>query len=99
MTRPSPVRALLFALALTLPAPLAAQPLELAFLPPAVEPQGLCSATEDDPESDLGLGTGEDPDEARLFLRFLRRDIRTLSAEVRPLVRFHPDADHLAGPA
>ncbi len=77
MTRPL----LALALALLLPLPVAAQQLELAFLPPPVEPQDLCHASDADPESDLGLGTGEDQDQARLFLRYLRRDIRNLSAE------------------
>lgn len=75
--------ALALALGLALPGRLAAAPLELAFLPPAVEPQDLCQAADPEAEGDLGLGTGEDEDEdeTRLFLRFLRRDIRALSAE------------------
>ena len=70
-----------FLLALGMAAPLSAQPLELAFLPPAVEPQDLCSAPDANPESDPGVGTGEADDQTALFLRFLRRDIRNLSAE------------------
>lgn len=75
---------LLFAaltLALGLSAPLVAQPLNLAFLPPPVEPQDLCRKIADNPESDLGLGTGPDEDENRLHLRYLRRDIQTYTAE------------------
>ena len=83
MTRPllAALLASLLALSGPLSGPLAAQTLELAFLPPPVEPQDLCSTAAADPESDLGLGTGEDQDETRLFLRYLRRDIRNLSAE------------------
>ncbi len=68
-------------LILALPTPLAAGPLELAFLPPAVEAQDLCSAPYTAPEDDPGIGTGEEADQNALFLRFLRRDIRNLSAE------------------
>ena len=83
MTRPllASLLAVLLAAGLALPGRLAAQPLELAFLPPPVEPQDLCSKAAADPEGDLGLGTGEAQDETRLFLRYLRRDIRDLSAE------------------
>jgi hypothetical protein len=90
MTRPRLALPLLLALAL--PRPLVAQPLELAFLPPAVEPQDLCSAAPADPEGDPGAAAGAATDEALLFLRFLRRDIRNLAAE-------DADPDHLAGRA
>jgi TPR repeat protein len=79
MTRPRLALPLLLALAL--PRPLAAQPLELAFLPPAVEPQDLCSATPAEVPGDPGAAAGAATDEAMLFLRFLRRDIRNLAAE------------------
>jgi TPR repeat protein len=66
---------------LLLPQTLRAQALDLAFLPPAVEPQELCAGVLEANEDDLSLGVNEETDQKRLTLRFLRRDIRNLAAE------------------
>ena len=59
-----------------------ARTLELAFLPPAVEPQDLCiPGSPDAMEDDLSTEQGEDGLTDRLRLRYLDRDIRNLSAE------------------
>jgi TPR repeat protein len=69
-------------LALPLPHPAAAGTLDLAFLPPAVEPQDLCVPAADEPEpDDPDIGRGEDDLTDALRLRFIIRDIRRLQAQ------------------
>lgn len=59
-----------------------ARTLDLAFLPPVVEPQGLCSPDEaEDPEADLSIGTEDEALTDPVRLRFIRRDIRRLQAQ------------------
>ena len=70
------------ALAMTLTAPVRADTIDIAFLPPEVVPQDLCSAGRQDALSDdLDTGASEIDPLARLYLEHLRRDIRNLSAE------------------
>jgi len=62
--------------------PVQARTLDLAFMPPAVEPQDLCVPdAEPEPEDDLDIGVGEDGLTDTLRLQYLQRDIRNLQAE------------------
>lgn len=74
---------LLLAVALlALPLPAAARTLDLAFLPPAVEPQDLCIPAAEEPQpDDPNIGRGEDDLTDDLRLRFIIRDIRRLQAQ------------------
>jgi TPR repeat protein len=84
MTRPQMTRVSLFlsAALLALPLPAAARTLDLAFLPPAVEPQDLCIPAAEEPKpDDPNIGRGEDELTDDLRLRFIIRDIRRLQAE------------------
>jgi TPR repeat protein len=68
---------LLAALAGTLPAQ--ARTLDLAFMPPEVEPQDLCIPTPgDDPADDLETAIGDDGLTGSLRLRYIDRDILNL---------------------
>lgn len=68
--------------ALVLPAPSRADTIDLAFLPPEVQPQDLCNVPPaDPPDPDLATGESDIDPEARLFLQFIRRDIRNLLAD------------------
>ncbi len=72
--------ALLAPVLLTLtPQPAAADPLDFAFMPPEVVPQDICNAPPAKPET---ATAAEEYDPQRdLYLLYLRRDIRNLSAE------------------
>jgi TPR repeat protein len=62
--------------------PAGARTLDLAFMPPAVEPQDLCRAGPAEPlEDDLEIDPGQEGLTDTLRLRYLQRDIRRLSAE------------------
>lgn len=73
---------LILAALLALPLPAAARTLDLAFLPPAVEPQDLCiPAADEPPPDDPNIGRGQDDLTDALRLRFIIRDIRRLQAQ------------------
>jgi TPR repeat protein len=78
-------RLYLIAMLSTLPVAVHAQEpnLELAFMPPAVVPQDICTpgatASDDIEDTDVGLGETALTDELRL--RFIQRDIRSYQAE------------------
>lgn len=72
----------LFAALLPLAPPAGARTLDLAFLPPPVEPQELCGpSAAPAPEDDLSLTPGQSKLTDTLRLRYLKRDIRNLQAE------------------
>jgi TPR repeat protein len=67
---------------MSLVGPVCADTLDLAFMPPRVVPQDLCTpgaSLDELNELDLGLGDDELNDDLRL--RYIRRDIRNLQAE------------------
>lgn len=68
-------------LALSWVAPVRADTLNLAFMPPAVAPQDLCIPGASADEQDTNIGVGEDALTDEMRLRFIRRDIRDLQAE------------------
>ncbi len=58
------------------------QTLDLAFMPPAIEPQNICTpGASPDPLDHLSIEVGEDGLTDELRLQYIRRDIRNLSAE------------------
>lgn len=76
------LRTLLTAALLLAPVPLSARTVDIAFLPPAVEPQDLCAPTAAEPSpDDPNIGRGENLLTDRLRLRFIVRDIRRLQAQ------------------
>lgn len=76
------LRPLLTAALLLAPLPATARTLDIAFLPPAVEPQDLCVPGSAEPSpDDPHIGRGENVLTDRLRLRFIVRDIRRLQAE------------------
>ena len=78
-------RSLPLALALILGAlcgPVAARTIDLAFLPPKVEPQDICSSDASDiPVDDLSQQVGEGDLTDALRLRYVLHDIRVLQAQ------------------
>ncbi len=67
---------------MALVSPARANTIDLAFMPPSVVPQDLCTAgASPDELNDLDLGLGNDELTDDLRLRYIRRDIRNFQAE------------------